>query len=134
MIKLLIPILLLLFTSCKALNLKCISLSTHVKVDNQWSHLDDWKPMDIDVKLFSPIFRGTIPSKLVIKGKKRLVYRFKKLIKNDTTDNGEEYLIFKVKDNKGVECLATFIGKGDSVCFIVHYDYINYSYKLIERK
>jgi len=133
MIKLLIPILLLLFTSCNPLKLKCTSLSTHVKVDNQWSHLDDWKPMDVNVKLKSPIFR-TIPSKLVIKGKKRLVYRFKKLIKNDTTDNGEEYLIFKVKDNKGVECLATFIGKGDSVCFIVNYENINYSYNLIERK
>jgi len=56
------------------------------------------------------------------------------MIKNDTTDNGEEYLIFKVKDNKGVECLATFIGKGDSVYFIVHYDHINYRYNLIERK
>ena len=134
MIKFLIPILLLLFTSCNPLKLKCTSLSTHVKVDNQWSHLDDWKPMDVNVKLKSPIFGGTIPSKLVIKGKKRLVYRFKKLLKNDTTDNGEEYLIFKVTDNKGVECLATFIGQGDSVCFIVHYDYINYCYKLIERK
>jgi len=60
--------------------------------------------------------------------------KFKKMIKNDTTDNGEEYLIFKVKDNKGVECLATFIGKGDSVYFIVHYDHINYRYNLIERK
>ena len=134
MIKLLIPILLLLFTSCKSLNLKCTSLSTNVKVDNQWSHLDDWKPMDANVKLYSPIFRGTIPSKLVIKGEKRLVYRFKKLIKNDTTDIGEEYLIFKVKDNKGVKCLATFIGKGDSVYFIVNYEDINYCYNLIERK
>jgi len=90
--------------------------------------------MDANVKLKSPIFGGTIPSKLVIKGEKRLVYRFKKLIKNDTTDNGEEYLIFQVKDNKGVECLATFIGKGDSVCFIVHYEDINYRYNLIEKK
>ena len=134
MIKLLIPILLLLFTSCKPLKLKCTSLSTHVKVNNQWSHLDDWKPMDANVKLKGPIFGGTIPSKIVIKGEKRLVYRFKKLLKNDTTDNGEEYLSFQVKDNKGVECLATFIGKGDSVYFIVHYDYINYCYNLIERK
>jgi len=134
MIKLLIPILLLLFTSCNPLKLKCTSLSTNVKVDNQWSHLDDWKPMNIDVKLYSPIFRGTIPSKLVIKGEKRLVYRFNKLLKNDTTDNGEEYLIFQVKDNKGVECLATFIGKGDSAYFIVNYEDINYRYNLIERK
>ena len=134
MIKLLIPILLLLFTSCKPLKLKCTSLSTHVKVNNQWSHLDDRKPMDANVKLKGPIFGGTIPSKIIIKGEKRLVYRFKKLLKNDTTDNGEEYISFQVKDNKGVECLATFIGKGDSVYFIVHYDYINYCYNLIERK
>jgi len=133
MIKFLIPILLLL-SSCKALNLKCTDLSTRVKVNNQWGDFEDWKPMDVDVKLYSPIFRGTIPSKLVIKGEKRLVYRFNKLLKNDTTDNGEEYLSFQVKDNKGVECLATFIGKGDSVCFIVHYENINYCYKLIERK
>jgi len=133
MIKFILPIL-LLFTSCNPLKLKCTSLSTQVKVDNQWSHLDDWRPMDANVKLKSPVFGGTIPSKLVIKGKKRLVYRFKKLLENDTTDNGEEYLIFKVKDNKGVECLATFIGKGDSVCFIVNYANIKYSYKLIERK
>jgi len=133
MIKLLIPILLLLFTSCKPLKLKCTSLSTHVKVNNQWSHLDDWKPMDVNVKLHSPIF-GKIPAKIVFNGEKRLVYRFKKLLKNDTTDNGEEYISFQVKDNKGVECLATFIGKGDSVYFIVHYDYINYCYNLIERK
>jgi len=90
--------------------------------------------MDIDVKLYSPIFRGTIPSKLVIKGEKRLVYKFGKLLKNDTTDNGEEYLSFQVKDNKGVKCLATFIGKGDSVYFIINYEYINYCYNLIERK
>jgi hypothetical protein len=134
MIKLLIPILLLLFTSCNPLKLKCTSLSTRVKVNNQWGDFEDWKPMDANVKLKSPIFGGTIPSKLVIKGKKRLVYRFKKLIKNDTTDNGEEYLIFKVKDNKGVECLATFIGKGDSAYFIVNYEDINYRYNLIERK
>jgi hypothetical protein len=134
MIKLLIPILLLLFTSCNPLNLKCTSLSTRVKVNNQWGDFEDWKPMDANVKLKSPIFRGTIPSKLVIKGDKRLVYRFKKLLKNDTTDNGEEYLSFQVKDNKGVECLATFIGKGDSVYFIVNYEDINYCYKLIERK
>jgi hypothetical protein len=103
-------------------------------VDNEWSHLDNSKPMDVNVKIKSPIFGGTIPSKIVIEGDKRLVYRFKKLLKNDTTDNGEEYLSFQVKDNKGVECLATFIGKGDSVYFIVHYDYINYRYNLIERK
>jgi len=133
MIKFFLPILLLL-SSCKALNLKCTNLSTNVKVDNQWSHLDDWKPMDIDVKLYSPIFRGTIPSKLVIKGEKRLVYKFGKLLKNDTTDNGEEYLSFQVKDNKGVKCLATFIGKGDSVYFIINYEDINYCYNLIERK
>lgn len=133
MIKFLIPILLLLFTSCKPLKLKCTNLSTRVKVNNQWGDFDDWKPMDIDVKLKSPIF-GTIPSKIVIKGEKRLVYRFKKLLKNDTTDNGEEYLSFQVKDNKGVECLATFIGKGDSVYFIVNYEDINYCYNLIERK
>jgi hypothetical protein len=130
--KFLIPILLLL-SSCKALNLKCNSLSTRVKVDNQWSHLDDWKPMDIDVKLYSPIF-GTIPAKIVIKGEKRLVYKFKKSLRIDTTDNGEEYLSFQVKDNKGVECMAVFIGKGDSVYFIVNYEDINYCYNLIEKK
>jgi len=134
MIKFILPILLLLFTSCKALKLKCTSLSTHVKVNNQWSHLDDWKPMDVNVKLIGPIFGGTIPSKIVIKGEKRLVYRFKKLLENDTTDNGEEYLSFQVRDNKGVECVAVFIGKGDSVCFIVNYEDINYCYNLIERK
>lgn len=132
MMKFLIPILLLL-SSCKALNLKCNSLSTRVKVDNQWSHLDDWKPMDIDVKLYSPIF-GTIPAKIVIKGEKRLVYKFKKSLRIDTTDNGEEYLSFQVKDNKGVECMAVFIGKGDSVYFIVNYEDINYCYNLIEKK
>jgi hypothetical protein len=102
-------------------------------VNNEWGDFEDWKPMDVYVKIHSPIF-GKIPAKIVFKGEKRLVYRFKKLLKNDTTDNGEEYISFQVKDNKGVECLATFIGQGDSVCFIVNYDYINYSYKLIERK
>ena len=126
-------LILLLFTSCKALNLKCTDLSTRVKVNNEWGDFDEWKPMDIDVKLKSPIF-GTIPSKIVIKGEKRLVYRFNKLIRNDTTDNGEEYLSFQVKDNKGVECMAVFIGKGDSVYFIVNYEDINYCYNLIERK
>jgi len=133
MIKFLLPIL-LLFTSCKALNLKCTNISTRVKVNNEWGDFDNWKPMDVDVKIKSPIFGGTIPSKIVIEGDKRLVYRFKKLIKNDTTDNGEEYLCFQSKDNKGIECLTIFIGKGDSVYFIVNYDDINYCYNLIERK
>jgi hypothetical protein len=132
MIKFLLPILLLL-SSCKALNLKCTNLSTRVRVNNEWGDFEDWKPMDVNVKIHSPIF-GKIPAKIVFKGEKRLVYKFKKILRNDTTDNGEEYLSFQVKDNKGVECMAIFIGKGDSVYFIVNYEDINYCYNLIERK
>ena len=133
MIKSFSYLILVVLFSCgpKVVKLKCDAFSTRVKVDSQWTQFSDWQPRDFRVDLKKQ-YLWVIPSKIVIYDEEKSIYKIKKLIKTDTTENGEEYLSFQTKDDGGLKCMAVFIDKGKAVYLIIYYEDVNYCYNLIE--
>jgi len=127
---LLFILIIFLLGSC-SINLKSDKYSTREYINNEWTQFSEWEPIDLKVDFKRKFWVFSKP-KLTIHDNKKIVITLKEVVADDTTNDGEKYVSFKCKDNKGVDCLLILLDKGECVNAVIYYKDINYCYNLYE--